>query len=103
MGLVGTFLLPLDWVFYLLLGTMVASIFFIIAVGKMKKKKKRENWLQIFLYETRWEMRMFKDLIKIGTSKDNLFGYLEGNWYTLHEQLHWIDNVVLCVVHLHSS
>lgn len=46
---------------------------------------------------------MFKDLIKIGTSKDNPFGYLEGNWYTLHEQLYWIDNVVLCVVHLHSS
>lgn len=34
MGLVGTFLLPLDRV-YLLVGTMVASIFVIIAVDKL--------------------------------------------------------------------
>lgn len=76
MGLVETFLLPLDWV-YLLVGTMVASIFFIIAVGKMTKKKKAK----LVTNETRWEISMFKDLIKIGTSKENPFGYLEGNWY----------------------
>lgn len=38
MGLAGTVLLPLDRV-YLLVETMVASVFFIIAAGKINKKK----------------------------------------------------------------
>lgn len=47
MGLAGTVLLPLDWV-YLLMETTVASVFFIIAAGKIIKKG---NWLQIILCE----------------------------------------------------